>query len=122
MDLMAGLVIMKIGIVGCGVVGSTAAHAMAIEGTAGEIVLVDLNAELANAHAEDILHATPVAKPVRVVAGDYSDLKGGVAGILACGVAQRAGETRPQLLGRNAKVFEAVVPLRQAAKELGYAS
>ena len=41
---------MKIGIIGCGFVGSTAAYAMAIEGTASEIVLIDLNAELAKAH------------------------------------------------------------------------
>lgn len=111
---------MKIGIIGCGFVGSTAAYAMAIEGTASEIVLIDLNAELAKAHAEDILHATPFAKPVRIVAGDYSDLKGAGAVVLACGVAQRAGETRLQLLGRNAKVFEAVVPqvLRQAPHAL----
>jgi L-lactate dehydrogenase len=113
MDSMAGGIIMKIGIIGCGFVGSTAAYAMAIEGAASEIVLIDLNAELAKAHAEDILHATPFAKPVRVVGGDFSDLKG-------AGVAQRAGETRLQLLGRNAKVFEAVVPqvLRHAPHAL----
>jgi L-lactate dehydrogenase len=119
-DSTAGVIIMKIGIIGCGFVGSTAAYAMAIEGAASEIVLIDLNAALAKAHAEDILHATPFAKPVRVVGGDFSDLKGAGAVVLACGVAQRAGETRLQLLGRNAKVFEAVVPqvLRHAPHAL----
>jgi L-lactate dehydrogenase len=102
---------MKVGIVGCGFVGSTAAYAMALEGAASEIVLVDLKSELANAHAEDILHATPFARPVRITAGDYADLKRADAVVLSCGVAQRSGETRIELLERNAQVFEAVVPL-----------
>jgi len=111
---------MKVGIIGCGFVGSTGAYAMALEGAAREIVLVDLNAGLARAQAEDILHATPFAKPVRIFAGDYADLEEAGVVVLACGVAQRAGETRLQLLERNAKVFEAVVPrvLRHAPRTL----
>src|SRR5512143_226729 len=101
---------MKVGIIGCGFVGSTAAYAMALEGAASEIVLIDLNRQLAKAQAEDILHATPFARPVRIAAGDYPDLEEAGVVILACGVAQRPGETRLQLLERNAKVFEAVVP------------
>jgi len=61
---------MKVGIVGCGFVGSSGAYAMALKGTASEIALVDLNQKLAQAQAEDILHATPFSRPVRVVAGD----------------------------------------------------
>ena len=59
---------MKIGIVGCGFVGSSGAFAIALEGKANELILVDLNAELARAHAEDILHATPFSEPIRVAA------------------------------------------------------
>lgn len=101
---------MKVGIIGCGFVGSTAAYAMALEGAAREIVLVDLNSGLAQAQAEDILHATPFAKPVRITADDYPGLNGAGVVVLACGVAQRPGETRLQLLERNVKVFEAVIP------------
>ena len=101
---------MKVGIVGCGLVGSTAAYAMALEGAARDLVLIDLNPAVAQAHAEDILHATPFSTPVRIAAGDYPDLKGADAVVLACGVAQRSGETRLQLLERNAKVFREVLP------------
>ena len=101
---------MKVGIIGCGAVGSTAAYAMALQGTASEIVLIDLNVKLARAQAEDILHATPFASPVRILAGDYPDLAGAGAVVLACGVAQRPGETRLQLMDRNAQVFRKVVP------------
>lgn len=101
---------MKIGIVGCGFVGSSGAFAMALEGKANELILVDLNADLARAHAEDILHATPFSKPIRVAAGDYKLLRGANMVVLACGVAQKPGETRLQLLQRNVKVFQDVVP------------
>jgi L-lactate dehydrogenase len=100
----------KIGIVGCGFVGSTAAYAMALTNVANEIVLIDLNASLARAQAEDILHATPFVKPTKVVAGAYGDLAGADLVVLACGVNQQPGETRLQLLERNVRIFENVTP------------
>jgi L-lactate dehydrogenase len=75
----------------------------------GELVLIDVNTKAAQAHAEDILHATPFARAVRVVAGDYSLLEGADVVILCCGVGQRPGETRLQLLERNAAVFYGVI-------------
>ena len=101
---------MKIGIVGCGFVGSSGAFAIALEGKANDLILVDLNADLARAHAEDILHATPFSQPVRVAAGDYPMLKGADIVVLACGVGQKPGETRLQLLERNVRIFQNVVP------------
>jgi L-lactate dehydrogenase len=101
---------MKIGIVGCGFVGSSGAFAIALEGRANELILIDLNANLAKAHAEDMLHATPFGRPSRITAGDYPMLKGADLVVLACGVAQKPGETRLQLLERNVRVFDNVVP------------
>jgi len=101
---------MKTGIVGCGFVGSAAAYAMTLQGAASEILLIDLNYPMARAHAEDILHATPFASPTRITAGDYPQLEGAGLVILACGVNQRPGETRLQLLERNAAIFKQVVP------------
>ncbi len=79
---------MKVGAVGCGFVGSTGAYAMALMGRPTELVLIDLNANLSRARAEDILHATPFGSPVRVSAGDYPQLKGAGIVVLACGVGQ----------------------------------
>lgn len=101
---------MKIGIVGSGFVGSTAAYAMVLQGVGSEFVLVDINRKLADAHAQDILHATPFAHPARVMSGDYEALKGADIVVIAAGVAQKPGETRLQLLERNAQVFADVVP------------
>ena len=101
---------MKVGIIGTGFVGSTSAYAITLRGAASELVLVDLNRDMARAQAEDILHATPFAAPVRIVAGDYPQLEGAGLVILACGVGQKPGETRLHLLERNVNVFNKVVP------------
>ncbi|WP_018112244.1 L-lactate dehydrogenase [Thermus igniterrae] len=109
---------MKVGIVGSGLVGSAAAYAMVLLGGVREVVLVDLDHKLARAHAEDILHATPFAHPVWTRAGGYEALEGAKVVVIAAGVAQRPGETRLQLLDRNAQVFAQVVPrVLQAAPE-----
>jgi len=101
---------MKVGVVGSGFVGSTTAYAMTLMGVASELVLLDLDRRLADAHAQDILHATPFAHPVTIRMGDYPDLHGAAIVVIAAGVAQRPGETRLQLLDRNAQVFRDIIP------------
>ncbi|HEX9190125.1 MAG TPA: L-lactate dehydrogenase [Vicinamibacteria bacterium] len=101
---------MKIGIVGAGLVGATAAYALVMRGLGRQLVLVDRNEARARAEADDILHAVPFAHPVDVVAGGYPDLAGASLVILTAGVGQRPGETRLQLLARNAAVFGEIVP------------
>jgi len=101
---------MKVGIVGCGMVGSTSAYALVMSGVGREIVLVDLNRARAEAEANDIYHAVPFAQPLTVRAGDYADLVGAQVVVIAGGVAQKPGETRLQLLQRNADVFRQIVP------------
>jgi len=101
---------MKIGIVGSGMVGSTAAFALVMQGVGREVVLVDLNRERAQAEADDIYHAVPFAEPLEIVAGDYDALAGAAVVIIGAGVGQKEGETRLQLLSRNAAVFKQVVP------------
>lgn len=101
---------MKIGIVGVGMVGSSAAFAMVMKGVGREVVLVDLNQERAQAEADDLYHAVPFAEPLTVQAGDYEHLQGARVVIVAAGVGQKPGETRLQLLARNAAVFRSVIP------------
>lgn len=100
----------KIGVVGTGFVGATAAYALVMRGVGGELVLVDKNEVRAKAEADDIFHAVPFASPFRVSAGDYADLAGSQVVIIAAGVNQKPGETRLQLLERNATIFKAVIP------------
>ena len=106
---------MKIGIVGVGQVGATAAYAMTMRGVGSEIVLVDSNAALAVAQSHDIVDATPFAYPVRVRAGDAADLGGAGIVVLAAGANQKPGESRLDLLSRNAEIFAAIIPAVLAA-------
>jgi L-lactate dehydrogenase len=101
---------MKVGVLGSGVVGSTAAYTLVLQGVGREVVLVDKNAARAEAEADDIRHAVPFAHPLEVRAGGYEDLAGCRVVLLCAGVGQKPGETRLQLLKRNAEVFREVVP------------
>jgi L-lactate dehydrogenase len=83
---------------------------MVMRGVGREIVLVDLNRVRAEAEASDLSHAVPFAHPMEVRAGDYTDLAGAQVVILTAGVSQKPGETRLELLERNARVFQQIVP------------
>lgn len=100
---------MKVGIVGSGLVGATAAYALLMRGIGRSLVLVDKNRERAEAEADDLLHAVPFSNPLTVADGEYADLAGCRVVILAAGANQKPGETRLQLLGRNALIFREVV-------------
>jgi L-lactate dehydrogenase len=101
---------MKLGVVGSGMVGATAAYALVMRGVGREIVLVDKDEARAAAEADDVRHAVPFAHPLEVRSGGYPDLAGCQAVLLCAGVGQKPGETRLQLLRRNAAVFREVVP------------
>ena len=111
---------MKIGIIGAGNVGAAAANALMLRGVGREVVLVDLDYKRAQAEADDILHGAPFAHALQVRAGAYADLDGSQVVIITAGVGQRPGETRLELLGRNAAVFRQVVPrvLEQAPEAI----
>jgi L-lactate dehydrogenase len=101
---------MKVGIIGAGLVGSTAAYALITRGVGREIVMVDLDRDRARAEANDLRHAVPFANPLLVNDGGYGDLEGARVVIISAGVSQKPGETRLELLSRNAAVFQSIIP------------
>lgn len=100
----------KVGIIGAGFVGATAAYAMMLNGTCSEIVLIDRDEPRAKAEAADIAHGAPLAKGVRAYAGDYKDLTGAALVVIAAGSNQKPGESRLNLLARNAAILASIVP------------
>ncbi|HUK81230.1 MAG TPA: L-lactate dehydrogenase [Verrucomicrobiae bacterium] len=101
---------MKVGVVGSGFVGATAAYALVMQGVGREVVIVDKNTARAEAEADDIRHAVPFAHPLEIRAGGYDALTECRVVVICAGVGQKPGETRLQLLKRNAQVFHSVIP------------
>lgn len=101
---------MKIGIVGCGMVGATSAYAMIMSGIGREIVLVDKDKKRVSAEVDDLNHAAPFSNPINVYGGDYEDLKNARLVVISAGVSQKPGESRLDLLKRNAAVFQEIIP------------
>ncbi|NOZ26678.1 MAG: L-lactate dehydrogenase [Chloroflexi bacterium] len=100
----------RVAIVGAGHVGATFAYALLLSGLATEIVLIDINRDRAEGEAMDLNHTVPFAHPTRVWAGDYADCAGAIVTVIAAGAAQKPGETRLDLVRKNAAIFRQIVP------------
>lgn len=99
----------RVAVVGAGNVGATFAYALLMSGLAAEIVLIDNNASKAEGEAMDLNHAVPLAQVARVWAGGYEDCAGAAVTVITAGSAQRPGETRLNLVQRNAAIFQDIV-------------
>lgn len=100
----------KIAIIGTGFVGMSYAYSLLNQGIGDTIVLIDLNKDRAIGEAMDLNHGLAFApKKMRIFAGDYSDCSDCDLVVITAGVAQKEGETRIDLLKRNANVMKSVV-------------
>lgn len=99
----------KIAVVGAGHVGSTIAYTLMMSGLVSEIVLLDINKDKAEGDAIDMNHGVSFVSPVKIIAGDYSDIKGSDMVIITAGANQKEGEKRTELLKRNADIFKDIV-------------
>ncbi len=102
--------ITRIAIVGTGHVGATCAYALQLLGHASEIVLINAHRERAEGEAMDISHGSLFARPVRIWAGDFSDCRDADIVVLTAGASQKPGETRLDLLRRNAAIYQNILP------------
>ena len=100
----------KCAVIGCGAVGATIAFQLVNGGLFNEIVLIDVNKKKAEGEAMDISHGIPFVQPVDIYAGEYSDLKDAYLIIITAGANQGPGETRIDLIHKNAKIFQSIIP------------
>jgi len=96
----------KITIIGAGSVGSTIAYTLCINGTASDIVMIDINGERAKGEALDIRQGTPFCNPCSVYAGTYDDAEGSDIVIITAGVARKPGQSRLDLAQTNVNVMK----------------
>lgn len=100
----------KIAIVGAGLVGSTSAFAIMDDAVASEIIMIDINQKRLDGEVMDLNHGISFVPPINIKAGSYDDIKDASMVVLTAGASQLPGESRNDLLKRNIKVFEAIVP------------
>ncbi len=100
----------KVAIIGTGMVGMSYAYSLLNQGTVKELVLIDINKERAEGEAMDLNHGLSYApRKMRIYAGEYSDCKDADIVVITAGVSQKEGETRINLLNRNAAIIKNVV-------------
>ncbi len=99
----------KVVIVGAGAVGSSFAYALAQKGLADEICLIDANHDLAAGQVLDLAHGLPFYPPVQINVGSKKDYAGASVIVITAGSKQNPGESRLNLLQRNASIIEAIV-------------
>lgn len=98
----------KVGIVGVGNVGVAAAYALFYRRLASEIVLLDRDTKRAEGEAMDLMHGQALVGRVTVRAGSYEDLADAQVVLITAGAAQHPGETRLDLLNRNADILREI--------------
>ena len=102
--------IRKVVIVGCGFVGAACSFALMQSGLFSEIVLIDSDKNKAEGEALDISHGVSFAKPVKIYAGGYDDIKDAGLIIITAGANQKPGETRLDLVKKNISIFKSILP------------
>ncbi len=102
--------IQKCAVIGSGGVGATTAFTLVQSGLFNEIVIIDANKNKAEGDALDIAHGIQFTNPVNVYSGDYKDLNDAYLVIVTAGANQLPGETRIDLINKNASIFKKIIP------------
>jgi L-lactate dehydrogenase len=105
----------RVAIVGAGNVGATAAYALMLRGLFAEIVIIDRDADRAVAEATDIADANAIARPARIWAGTYSDVKDADILVLTAGASTHGDETRTSIAAKSGAIVRTCVQAAMAA-------
>lgn len=98
----------KVVVVGAGAVGATYCYALAQSGLANEIALYDMNEDLTRGQVLDLVHGQPYFPPVNIHTGSPDDYTDAHLIVITAGAAQKPGETRLQLIKKNAAIVGAI--------------
>ena len=101
----------KVVIIGCGNVGMSYAYALINQRTyVNRLVLIDINKERIEGEVMDLNHCLPYApSKISINVGDYSDCNDAKIVVIAAGTNQKPGETRTDLINKNASIFKDIV-------------
>ena len=101
----------KVVIIGCGNVGMSYAYALLNQRTyVNELALIDLNLERVEGEVMDLNHCLAFSpSKMKIKVGTYGDCQDASLIVIAAGVNQKPGETRLELLKRNASIFKSII-------------
>ena len=99
----------KAAIIGCGSVGASIAFRFLQQGLFSSLVLLDANQAKAEGEAMDLSDGLPYGAAMEITAGGYDDLEGCALAVITAGVNQKPGETRLELIQRNAVILKSIV-------------
>lgn len=100
----------KVVLVGTGMVGMSFAYSALNQAVCDELVLIDIDKKRAEGEAMDLNHGVAFAPAsMRIFSGEYEDCSDADIVVLCAGVSQKPGESRLDLLNRNAEVFKSIV-------------
>lgn len=99
----------RIAVVGTGMVGSSFAYAAMIKGLAAEIVLIDVSEEREMGEVMDLSHGLIGTKTGNVWGGDFHDCRNVDVIVITAGAAQKPGESRLALVGKNIKILKSII-------------
>lgn len=100
----------KVALIGTGMVGMSYAYSMLNQSVCDELVLIDVNKKRAEGEAMDLNHGLAFSgSNMKIYAGNYEHCFDADIAVICAGVAQKPGESRLNLLKRNAAVFKSIV-------------
>ena len=99
----------KVVLIGAGSVGMAYAYALINQGLCDQLAIIDINEEKTWGEVEDLNHSVPYSgHNTKVTVVTYEDCRDAALIVNCAGVAQREGETRLDLVGRNVKIFDSI--------------
>ena len=101
----------KVVVIGCGNVGMAYIYALLNQRTyVNRLVLVDVNRERIEGEVMDLNHCLSYApSKISINVGDYNDCHDAQLVVIAAGANQKPGETRTDLINKNAGIFKDIV-------------
>lgn len=101
----------KVVLIGTGMVGMSFAYSALNQNLCDELVLIDINEKRVLGEVMDLNHGLAFSpSSMKIYKGSYNDCSDADVVVICAGVNQKPGETRLELLKRNASVFSAIVP------------
>lgn len=99
----------KVVLIGAGDVGVAYAYALVNQGIVDHLAIIDIDEKKLEGNVMDLNHGVVWAPSrTRVTAGTYADCADAALVVIAAGSAQRPGETRLDLVGRNMAIMKSI--------------